>query len=378
VDSDDETRARRYSRSRETLFLVSITLGWAMQAALLLSGRTNALARWAEALGGRRTWLGAGVFVVLFSLLTSVLSLPMDFLRGFIVEHAYKLSNQSRRAWATDQAKGIALGLAFEVPATLTTLALIRRYPRSWWVMLAGIMTPFSVLLSHLYPVLLAPMFNRFSPLADQALSDRVRSLASRADVQVARVDVVDMSAQTKKINAYFAGLGATRRIVLGDTLVAECSADEIEVIVAHELGHQVHSDIWKGIALGSLGVLAGAALVASVAPTLALRSARHLGFDRIDDVAAMPLLGLIASVVSVLSLPVINAFSRNVMERQADAYALRLTDNPAAFISAMEKLHRLNLTDPDPPAIVKYLLYSHPTAVERIAAARAYQETTA
>jgi STE24 endopeptidase len=367
-------RAIRYTRTREVLFVVDLLWGWLVQALLLGSGSSARLAGLARRLGGGRPWATDALYTVLYSALTLVADLPLAYVRGFAVEHRFGLSNQRHRDWLADLAKGAALGLAFQAPITTVAYAVIRRSPRWWWLILSGLALPFTVLLAQLYPVLIAPIFNRFVPVTDAALVERIRALAARAGVHVAAVTQMDMSRQTRKANAFFAGLGPTKRIALGDTLVEQFTPDEIEVIVAHELAHQVRRDIWKGVALGSLSTLGGAYLLARLAGPLARRLSGRLGFAGIDDVASAPLLGLLLSGLSVLAMPFANAFSRNAVERPADRYALDLTGRHDAFISAMQKLARLNLTDPNPPALVKLLLYSHPPVSERIAAARAHQ----
>jgi STE24 endopeptidase len=288
-----------------------------------------------------------------------------------VVEHRYGLSNLSRRGWLAEQAKKTAVGMAFEAPLTAVVYATIRRSPRRWWLILSSLALPFTVLLAQLYPVLIAPIFNRFVPVEDAALAGRIRALAERAGVRVADVMQMDMSRQTRKANAFFAGIGPTKRIALGDTLVREFTADEVEVIVAHELGHQIHRDVWKGVALGTAMTLGGAYLLSRLAPPLAYRFANRTGVDSIEDVASMPLMGLLLGAVSTVTMPLANAFSRQLVERPADRYALTLTGRPDAFVSGMERLARLNLADPDPPRLVKLLLHSHPTVAERIRMAR-------
>jgi len=188
----------------------------------------------------------------------------------------------------------------------------------------------------------------------------------------------MDMSKQTKKANAMFTGIGNTKRIVLADTLLNEFTPAEVEVVLAHELGHQVHRDIWKLIGLGALTTALTAWLVDRLAAPLLARYGRRFGFDPaqgLADVAALPLLSLLLSAISLLLSPVQNAISRNLIERPADRYALDLTRNPDAFVGAMEKLGRLNLADPRPPRLVKWLLYSHPPLQERITFGRAWRE---
>jgi STE24 endopeptidase len=315
------------------------------------------------------------LYTLLYSLLSLLAALPLNYGRGYLVEHRFGLSTQSRRDWLTEQAKAATVGLAFQLPLTAASYAVIRRSPRWWWLILSGLALPFTVVLAQLYPVLIAPIFNRFVPVEDPLLTDRITTLAARAGVPVAAVTQMDMSRQTRKANAFFAGLGPTRRIALGDTLVEEFTIDEVEVIVAHELGHQIHGDIWKGVGLSSLATLGGAGLLAWLSEPLLRRWRARLGVDGLTDIASLPLLSLLLSLLSTLALPLVNAFSRRYIERPADRYALELTGQPAAFISSMEKLTRLNLTDPAPPRLIKYLLYSHPPVAERIAAARQFEE---
>jgi STE24 endopeptidase len=370
MSPEELERAIRYSRTRELLLVVAMLYGFAVQAALLASGASAALRDLARRFADR-DWVVDALYAALFGLVGRALTLPLDYYRDYVVEHRYELSNLSRGGWLLEEAKKTALSLAFEAPLTAVVYATIRRFPRRWWLVLSSLALPFTVLLAQLYPVLIAPIFNRFVPVEDAALAGRVRALAERAGVRVADVMQMDMSRQTRKANAFFAGLGPTKRIALGDTLVREFTPGEVEVIVAHELGHQVHRDIWKGVALGTVMTLGGAYLLSRLAPRLTHRFADRTGVDSIEDVASTPLMGLLLGVVSTVTMPLANAFSRQLVERPADRYALSLTGSPDAFVSGMERLARLNLADPDPPGLVKLLLHSHPTVKERIRMAR-------
>jgi STE24 endopeptidase len=372
-ETDDPTRAVRYTRVREALFVVDLIWGALSQLLLFVTGRSAAL----RALASRsapRPWLADPLYLLLYGLLNRLLDLPLSYLAGHVVEHRFGLSTQGLRGWARDLLKATALGLAFELPLALLSYWTIRRSPRWWWLILSGLALPFTVVLAQLYPILIAPIFNKFVPLADPALADRVKALAGRAGVQVADVTQMDMSRQTRKANAFFAGLGRTKRIALGDTLVRELTSDEVEVVVAHELAHQVRGDVWKGIALSALATLGAAFLLSRTAQPLLDRLARRSSVRRVDDVASSPLLRLLLTALSLAAMPLANAFSRNMVERPADRFALELTDRPDAFASAMEKLGRMNLSDPSPPRIVELLLYSHPPVASRIAMARAYR----
>jgi STE24 endopeptidase len=373
TDAADRERAVRYTRTREALFVVDLIWGTLAQLVLFLSGRSAGL-RALAARSAPRPWLADPLFLLLYGLLNRLVDLPLSYLGGHVVEHRYGLSTQDWKGWARDLAKSTGVGLAFELPLTLASYWMIRRSPRWWWLLLSALALPFTVVLAQLYPVLLAPIFNKFVPLPDPALGERVKALAARAGVQVAEVTQMDLSRQTRKANAFFAGLGRTKRIALGDTLVAELTPEEVEVVVAHELAHQVRGDVWKGIALSSVATLASAFLLSRAAPPLLDRLAPRSSVRRLDDVASSPLLRLVLTALSLLAMPLVNGFTRNAVERPADRFALDLTDRPDAFASAMEKLGRLNLSDPSPPRIIELLLYSHPPIDSRIAMARAHR----
>ncbi|MBV9279677.1 MAG: M48 family metallopeptidase [Chloroflexi bacterium] len=309
--------------------------------------------------------------------LSSLASFPLSYYRGFVLEHRYGLSNQSFGQWLVEQAKGLGVSLALGLPLIQGAYWVIRRYPRRWWAVLCALTIPVTVLLANLAPVLLMPLFNKFTPLKDRKLADRIKRLAADQGVHVSEVMQMDMSKQTRKANAFFTGVGNTKRIVLGDTLLDEFTADEVEVVLAHELGHQVHRDLWKLIGLQTpvtLGTFYAAHRL--LGPAL-----RHFGprwgldVERgAADVATMPLLTLLGGLASLGFAPLLNAISRRWVEHRADRYALDLTGKNKAFVGAMKKLGRMNLADPTPPALVKYLLYSHPPLGERIRFGRSYR----
>ena len=308
------------------------------------------------------------------TLLSTLFSLPLSYYSGYAVEQRYNLSNQTRRAWFVDQLKELGLSLALGLPLLQGVYWIIERYPRRWWAIFSALTVPLTVMLANLAPVLIMPLFNKFEPLKDQALAERIKALAAAQGVTISEVLQMDMSTRTRKANAMFTGLGNTKRIVLGDTLLDQFTPDEIEVVIAHELGHQVHGDIWKLIGLGALTTALTSWLVHRLIGPLTGRLGDRFGLDSAKgaaDVAALPLLGLLLGAVSLALAPAQNAISRNLVEREADRYALDLTGNRAAFVGAMEKLGRMNLADPQPPALVKYLLYSHPPLQERIDFAR-------
>lgn len=370
----ERARAARYNRTRQWLTLAGFAWSGVTAFAALASGLSARLRDGAERVAPRR--LGPTMpYTLATSLLATLASLPLSYYGGYTVEQRYGLSNQTRRAWAGEQVKGIGVGLALELPLAQGAYWIIGRWPQRWWAILSALTVPFTIVLANLAPVLILPLFNRFEPPRDRALAERIKALAATQGVTVSEVLQMDMSRQTKKANAFFTGVGNTKRIILGDTLLAEFTPDEVEVVLAHELAHQVHRDLWKLIGLGTLMTVAIAYTVHRLADPLLARGADRFGLDRergVADVAALPLLGLLFGAASLALLPLQNAISRELIEWPADRYALDLTGKHAAFVSAMEKLGRLNLADPHPPALVKYLLYSHPPIAERIARATA------
>jgi STE24 endopeptidase len=305
--------------------------------------------------------------LLLFGLL-ALLELPFAFYQGYTLEHRYALSNQTPRQWAADQAKGAVLGAIFTSLGASIVYALISWNRDWWWLAAAAVFAILMIGLAQIAPVVLMPLFYRFKPLDRPALVDRLMALATRARTPVVGVYEWALSAHTKKANAALAGMGRTRRILLADTLLAGYSEDEIEVVLAHELSHHVHHDIWRGMALQA-GILVAGFLAAH----LGLRAfAGNAGLRGLDDPAGLPILLLVAGAVSLLSAPLVNALSR-AHERRADRYALDATRRPEAFISAMKRLAQQNLAEDDPSEVVQWLFYSHPPIRQRIDAARAW-----
>jgi STE24 endopeptidase len=279
------------------------------------------------------------------------------------------LSNETLATWLRDRAKAAAIGLVLGAGGAELIYWLMRSSPDWWWLTGGAVFTIIFVGLTNLAPVVLLPLFYSVKPLGKDALRARLLALADRAGARVLGAYEWGLGDKTKKANAALAGLGTTRRILVSDTMLAEYSDDEIEVVLAHEIAHHVHGDIWKGIMFDSGLVLAGFYLA-----SLVLRSsAAAVGLRGVDDVAGLPLLLLAAGAVSLVMLPVAHAMSR-AFERSADRFALDLTHNPGAFISAMRRLGAQNLAEEHPSRLVQWLFYSHPPMRDRIAAAQAFK----
>ena len=366
LDPERQQQAKEYARIRRRLWLVDTILSAIYALLWLFLGRTTALRNWLMTFTTNQ-WLLVALFVAIFGGIYSIINLPLGYYGGFVLPHRFGQSNQSFRDWVIDQIKGLAIG----APIGLIVLELLYLALRVtgvlWWLWAAVGMLIFTVLLSNLAPVLIAPLFNKYVPLGDEhkELADRLLDLARRANTKVKGVFKYDMSRRTKAANAALAGVGNTRRIVIGDTLIDEFSTDEIETVLAHELGHHVHRDIPVLITFSTLSTTLSL-FIASLVLNWAIR---YFGFSGPADVAAFPALGLIFGAYGLITMPIDNAVSR-WRESLADDYALQATGKKEAFASAFTRLANQNLGEVDPEKWVVFLFYSHPPLGERIAKA--------
>jgi STE24 endopeptidase len=310
------------------------------------------------------------VVLVAFTVLVllQLIEFPFSWYLGFALEHRYGLSTQSGAHWLADQVKSAVVGTALMIAGTSIVFFNIRWWPEGWWLVSALLFAAAMVGLARLAPVLLLPIFYKFRPLDRPPLVERLMALAAHARTDVVGVFEWVLSGHTRKANAALTGLGQTRRILLSDTLLAEYSDDEIEVVLAHELAHHVHRDLWRGIAVQAMVLLGGF----FVAHLVLGGAAEPLGYRSVSDPAALPLLMLTGGSWSFVVLPALNALSR-AQERAADRYALETTRNPDAFVSAMKRLSQQNMAEEQPSRLVRLLFYSHPPIRERIDAARAF-----
>jgi STE24 endopeptidase len=368
LDAERQQRAKIYERIQRRLLLIDLALGAAYALAWLIFG-------WAANLKAALTnittndWLLVAGFGLIFGGVYYLIDLPLSYYSGFVLPKRFDLSNDTLKGWIGDQIKeliiaGILGGLIFEV-----IYAVLRVAPDTWWLWAAALLLLFEVVLANLAPILIMPLFYKFVPLGDEQaeLADRLIRLAEQAGTRVRGVYKFDMSRRTKEANAALTGLGNTRRIILGDTLLTEFTPDEIETVLAHELGHHVHKDIPLSMAFETVLTLVGLYLA-----SLGLRwGVATFGFAGVADIAALPLFGLVMGAYGLITLPLGNAFSR-WRERLADEYALQATHKSAAFASALTRLANQNLADVDPEPWVEFLLHSHPALRKRIALAQA------
>jgi STE24 endopeptidase len=369
----NEDKATRYHRLQRRTSLLSTLSGVALLLLLLVSGASAAIRQLIERATGGGFLATVIAYVTVVVVLYEILQVPFAYYQGVVLERRYGLSTETRQHWWLNHAKAAGLGLVFAVVGAILTMALLRWSGDWWWVAAAATFLIILVGLAQLAPVLLLPLFYDFKPLNRPDLVARLVALADRAGARVVGVFEWRLSDRTRKANAALTGIGMTRRILLSDTLLAEHSDDEIEVILAHELAHHVHRDIWSGIALETVLITAGF----FVADRALGVFAGSFGLAGKADVASLPILLLAAGAVSIAFLPIANGLSR-AHERRADRYALTMTRNAEAFVTAMKRLAAQNLAEETPPRVVEWLLHSHPSTQSRIEAARRWSADAA
>lgn len=360
----EDPAARRYHRWQLVLGVAGLGLSVAYLLVVLLSGAGHALARaaaermeaWPLQVAVVASALGAG---------RALLAFPLGWMRGYWLPRRHGLLHQPLGAWLADRAKAAALGGGLALVAVVVIYGLLR-LTALWWLVGAGVFFVFYVALATVTPVWIMPLFYRLTPLADAALRERLLRLAGRAGVEAVGVWVADQSRKSRTANAAVVGLGRTRRIVLYDTLAQRFPPEEIEAVLAHELGHHVHGDMRRGlIAQGGLTLVTFGA-----ADVLLRAGVGWFGLAGPADPAGLPWLALVLLALGLVMAPLANTFSRFV-ERQADDFGLALTGNPGAFVGAMERLAELNLAERRPHRLKEIVLYSHPALDRRIARAR-------
>ncbi len=367
LDQAKQEQARQYARTRRLLSLVDLLIGLVYLLVWIFSGLGARLKAVMLTFTDQNWLLVAGILLALGAGMALV-SLPLGYYSGFVLPHRYGLSNQTFKGWITDQLKGLLISAPLGLLLVQLLYLVLGAYPDTWWLWAAGIMLLVNVLLANLAPVLILPLFNKYTPLGEEHadLEQRLLKLAEKAGTQVKGVFKMDMSRRTSAANAGLTGLGSSRRIVLGDTLINEFSPDEIETVLAHELGHHVNRDIPLMIAFGTLETLLGFFLAGQLLQ-VGVGAASLTGPA---DPAAMPLLALALGLYGLLTSPLDNLFSR-WRERLADRYALTTTGKGRAFASAMTRLANQNLAEVNPSAWVEFLFYSHPALGKRIIMAR-------
>jgi STE24 endopeptidase len=364
----DSADSRQYNRIKRWMGIGDFALGLGFLVVLLATGWTGTLRDLSYRGASQNYSLAVLLYVLMLMALSKAVGLPLDYY-GFRLEHRYNLSNQRMRSWLWDEFKSFLVGLVLATVVVEIIYLLLRQIPQHWWLIGWALFLVLFVMLAQLAPVVLFPIFYKFEPLENEELKRRLIVLSERAGTRVRGVYRWHLSEKSKKANAALTGLGATRRIILADTLLDHYSDDEIEAVLAHELGHQVHRHILKSIFVQAGITLFGFWLANEVLRYAVDRS--HL-FETLSDFANLPLLVLVSTVLSFLLMPALNAYSR-FNERQADRYCFQSVASVEPFISSMNKLAEQNLAERTPSRWVEWLFHSHPAIARRVAAAQSW-----
>jgi len=310
------------------------------------------------------------LFTFLIGLGSSILFAPINYYSGFFLEHKYNLSNQSLLKWMWENFKGSVVSLIIGVPIMLLFYFTMNQFGSLWWLPFAIIMFFVSVVLAQIFPVVILPLFHRITPFDNEELKNKIDNLAGDAGIKVENIYKFDMSKNTKKANAALTGLGKTKRIILGDTLIDNYSNEEIETVIAHELGHYKRKHIIKNMLIGT----ASSFLTLFLISYLYESSLQVFGFNSITQIAALPLLALWSMLVGVVQSPIGNILSRK-HEYEADEYAVKETGLPDQFVNTLEKMTDQNLGDREPHPFVEWFFYSHPSIKNRVNAIKSFAE---
>ncbi len=352
---------KRYNRTKLVVSLIGGVISFLLTIGLLASGYTVTIEQLSYSFSSN-VYVTLIIFSAIFGIISGIVSFPFSFYSGFILEHRYKLSNQTFVQWMWESVKGMLIAVPLFIPLALIFYFFLLTFMVHWWLPVAITLFIVSIGLSRIAPIVILPLFYKLTPLEDSPLKEKILSLTASTSMYVEGIYSFNLSKTTKKANAAFTGIGKSKRILLGDTLIENFSEDEIETVFAHELGHYSHGHIWKGIVVGTVSIFVGLYLT-SLAYSASLL---WFGFTSISQIAALPLLTVWLSVYSIVTSPFGNILSRK-HEFEADRYAVEQTKNKTAFVSTMNKLGEMNLADRTPHPLVEFLFYSHPSIEKRI-----------
>ena len=364
---EDLARGRAHVIKHNRLFLPSRGISYLGYGVLLFGGAGPALERWAMSLSGGSWLLALALFLAVVLLARALLTLPLGAYGEFVIERRVGLSTISPGTWLQDRVKQLLLGWILLWLVSALFLGVVQALPRTWPLPAAGVLLLLSAFGLWIKPWIIDPLFNSFTPLTGAALAVKIRELTARAGLATEQIFVMDASRRSRYLNAYFTGLGSSRRVVLYDTLVQACPEEEILSVVAHELGHWKRRHILKGFALQALGIAGGLLLLQILWDSPAGRGFFGLQPDAL--LAALPLLSLLGSLAGTLTAPAGAAISRR-FERESDRVALELTSDGAAFVSLERRLVRQAQADLLGHRLIHFWYGSHPLPEERIAAA--------
>lgn len=357
--------AMKYYSSGNILWLIGQAWGFIVPLLILFTGFSGKLstfsARW-----GKVWFFTIALYLVLYGLITTALSLPLDYYSSFIRQHAYGLSTETLAKWFGDYGKSFLVGLAVAIAFVWVFYLLLKKSPRRWWFYSALVSTGFMFIMIVVQPIWIDPLFNNFGPMKNEKLEQKILNLASRAGIDNGRIFEVDKSSETKTLNAYVVGIGAAKRIVLWDTTIQQLNTDELLFVMGHEMGHYVLHHMWWGLGYFTALSFAVFFLTYLSANYLMKRYKWRFGFAHLYNIGSIPLLLVLTSFYMLLFSPLTNCFSRH-LEHQADIFGLEITQNNKAAGMAFLILQKENLANPRPGPIFNMWRGSHPPLGERI-----------
>ncbi|WP_144510122.1 M48 family metallopeptidase [Bacillus sp. FJAT-22090] len=356
--------SEEYSKIKNFLFFVVTPFKWLVYGFILITGLSQAFEKWLP-LQNKWAIVQNAVYLFLLSLFIFIVFLPIDYY-GYSLGKNYGINTQVFSSWMRDNVIEFWVDFGMTVLIVTVLYWLIRKSPKKWWLFAWLLMIPYSIFLMFIQPVVIDPLYNDFYPLTNKELESKILSLAEQANIPAEHVYEVNMAEKTNALNAYVTGIGSNSRIVLWDTTLNRLSENEILFIMAHEMGHYVEKHIYFGIAEYILSMLLGLWLTAKIMPWIITRFGRILKIKRINAIHSLPLFFLITSVLLFASSPLSNYISR-YQETRADQYAIELVTDPSAAVSTFQELTRAGLSEVNPPLLVKWFRYSHPTMLERI-----------
>jgi len=348
-------------------FFVSI----AVLALLLFTGLSAKFRNWAKS--AKRKFLVSWLYLAILLVVMYILQFPFTYYREFVVESQYGFMHQSFGEWMFDGLKSLAIGIVIGIIPMWFFYFLIDRI-KKWWLAFSIGMLPFLIFFVVIAPVVITPMFNKFEPLKDKQLESQILAEAGQAGISGSRVFEVDASKQSSKINAYCTGLFGTTRIVLFDTLIKGFSYDEIRFVMGHEMGHYVKGHIWWGLLMAVLFVFVMLWLTDKTIHSIIARYRTRFKFERLGDIASLPLVLMFVTVMSFVFQPATNGMSR-YFEHQSDIYGMNISGvSGETAATAFAKLSAYNLSDPNPNGLIEFWFYDHPALNKRMEFVRSYK----
>jgi len=358
----DNRQAKKYSNTKLILGIAEAVISFILVLLFVWLGFSfqleNYLRQYAQ-----NDYLLLLLFVIVLGVGSSALFSPLNYYLSYYLEHKYNLSNQTFFKWIREGLKGTLVGAVIGLPIILLFYFVLNYFGIYWWLPFAFLMFILSVVFAQIVPVLILPIFYKITPIENDSLKERIVRLSVGAGLKVENVFKFNMSKNTKKANAAFAGLGKTKRILLGDTLLENYTEDEIETVIAHELGHYKKKHIIKNIAIGT----ASSFLIFFLVAQFHNLSLNWFGFKDITQISSLPLMFLWGALFGMMQTPVSNYISRK-FEYEADRYAILSTNKKEAFVKTLEKLTEQNLGDKEPHPLIEWFFYSHPSIKNRIA----------